>query len=81
MLFGILYALFSNTVKYNPTFKCNKEVFISSNFEKAAAEVVLQNNPPGTQYMASPYWCESLVQLAGSLVMQILTAWLLTQHS
>ena len=68
MLPGILYALFSNTVEYDPTFKCIKEAFISSNFEEAAAEVVLQNDPPGTQFVASPYWGESLVQLAGFLV-------------
>ena len=59
MLPGILYALFS---------KCIKEAFISSTFEEAAAEVLLQNDPPGTQFVASPYWGESLVQLAGFLV-------------
>lgn len=68
MLPGILYALFSNTVEYDPTFKCIKEAFISSKFEEAAAEVVLQTDPPGTQFVASPYWGESLVQLAGFLV-------------
>lgn len=68
MLPGILYALFSNTVEYDPMFKCIKEAFISSNFQEAAAEVVLQNDPPSTQFVASPYWGESLVQLAGFLV-------------
>lgn len=68
MLPGILYALFSNTVEYDPTFKCIKEAFISSNFEEATAEVVLQNDPPSTKFVASPYWGESLVHLAGFLV-------------
>ena len=68
MLPGVLYALFSNTVEYDPMFKCIKEAFISGNFEEAAAEVVLQNDPAGTQFVASPYWGESLVQLAGFLV-------------
>ena len=43
MLPGILYALFSITVEDDPTFKCIKEAFISSNFEEVAAEVVLHN--------------------------------------
>ena len=68
MLPGIFYALFSNTVEYDPTFKCITEAFISRNFEEAAAEVVLQNDPADTQFVASPYWGESLVQLAGFLV-------------
>ena len=68
MLPGILYALFSNTVEYDPMFKCIKEAFISKEFEEATAEVVLQTTPTSTQFMASPYWGESLVQLAGFLV-------------
>ena len=68
MLPGILYALFSNTVEYDPMFKCIKEAFISSKFDEAAAEVVLQTDPPGTKFVASPYWGESLVQLAGFLI-------------
>ncbi len=68
MLPGILYALFSNTVEYDPAFKCIKEAFISSNFEEAAAEIILHNDPQGTHFVASPYWGESLVHLAGFLV-------------
>ncbi|KAL8807191.1 MAG: hypothetical protein Q9182_000873 [Xanthomendoza sp. 2 TL-2023] len=68
MLPGILYALFANTVEYGPKFKCIKEAFIADDFEEAAAEVVLQDDPPGTHFGASPYWGESLVQLAGFLV-------------
>ena len=68
MLPSILYALFSNTVEYDPKFKSINEAFISNNFEEDVAEVVLQDEPPGTQFVASPYWGESLVQLAGFLV-------------
>ena len=68
MLPGILYALFSHTVEYDSMFKCIQEAFISSNFEEATAEVVLQNDPPGTKFAASPYWGKSLVHLAGFLV-------------
>lgn len=64
----ILYALFSNTVKYDPAFKRIKEAFISSDFEEAAAEVILNDDPKGTQFVASPYWGETLVHLAGFLV-------------
>ncbi|KAF2143953.1 uncharacterized protein K452DRAFT_266997 [Aplosporella prunicola CBS 121167] len=68
MLPGILYSLFANTVEYDPAFKCIKEAFISSDFAEAAAEIVLCNNPHGTQFVSSPYWGESLVHLAGFLV-------------
>lgn len=68
MLPGILYALFSNTVEYDPAFKCIKEAFISNNFEEAAADVILRNDPQETHFVASPYWGESLVHLAGFLV-------------
>lgn len=67
MLPGILYALFASTVEYDPKFKCIKEAFVATNFEEATAEVVLQADPPGTHFGASPYWGESLVQLAGFL--------------
>ncbi|KAL8811792.1 MAG: hypothetical protein Q9200_001524 [Gallowayella weberi] len=68
MLSGILYALFANTVEYGPKFKCIKEAFVADDFEEAAAQVVLQDDPPGAHFEASPYWGESLVQLAGFLV-------------
>ncbi|MCF3324961.1 hypothetical protein L1017_25960, partial [Escherichia coli] len=32
------------------------------------AKVVLQNDPPGTRFTASPYWTDSLVQLPGFLI-------------
>ncbi|KAH8892730.1 non-reducing polyketide synthase [Thozetella sp. PMI_491] len=65
---SIFYALFCSTVEYDEVFKCTREAFISSNFEEAAAEVVLQRDPYGTQFTASPYWGESLIHLAGFLV-------------
>ncbi|KAF9634982.1 LasS2 [Lasiodiplodia theobromae] len=68
MLPGIFYALFSNTVEYDPAFKCVKEVFVSGNFEEAAAEVVLRDHPQETRFVGSPYWGESLVHLAGFVV-------------
>ncbi|KAF2273801.1 polyketide synthase [Westerdykella ornata] len=68
LLPDIMYALFSSTVGYAPAFKCVKEAFISSNFEEAAAEVILRPNPQDTHFVASPYWGESLVHLAGFLV-------------
>nr|ACD39753.1 non-reducing polyketide synthase [Hypomyces subiculosus] len=68
MLPSILYTLFASTVDYDPTFKSVKEAFISNEFDEAAAEVVLQKNPAGTQFFASPYWGESVVHLAGFLV-------------
>jgi len=40
---------------------------MTSNHVEAAAEVVLQNEPPGAPFVASPHWGESLVQLAGFL--------------
>ncbi|CAG7565804.1 unnamed protein product [Fusarium equiseti] len=61
----ILYALFANTVQYDAAFKCIKEAYISSDFQEAAAMIVLQHDPKNTQFVASPYWGESLVHLAG----------------
>ncbi|KAJ4109690.1 Non-reducing polyketide synthase zea1 [Fusarium equiseti] len=63
----MLYALFANIVQYDAAFKCIQEVYISSNFQEAAAVVVLQPDPKDTQFVASPYWGESLVHLAGFL--------------
>lgn len=64
----ILYALFSDTVEYDVPFRGIKEAFISRDFGEAAAKVVLQNDPPGTRFTASPYWIDSLVQLPGFLI-------------
>ncbi|KAH7357483.1 non-reducing polyketide synthase [Pyrenochaeta sp. MPI-SDFR-AT-0127] len=64
----IFYALFSDTVEYGNPFRGIKEAFISKDFGEAAAKVVLQNDPPGTKFTASPYWADSLVQLPGFLI-------------
>lgn len=62
---GIFYALFANTVEYDPSFKCLKEAFVSEDFQEAAAEIVLGSDPEGSSFTASPYRGESLVHLAG----------------
>ncbi|QPC76873.1 hypothetical protein HYE68_007625 [Fusarium pseudograminearum] len=64
----ILYGLFANTVKYDAAFKCIQEAYISSDFQEAAAVIVLNSDPVGTKFAASPYWGESLVHLAGFVV-------------
>ncbi|ESU07824.1 hypothetical protein FGSG_02395 [Fusarium graminearum PH-1] len=64
----ILYGLFANTVKYDAAFKCIQEAYISSDFQEAAAVIVLNSDPVGTKFVASPYWGESLVHLAGFVV-------------
>jgi iterative type I PKS product template protein len=64
----ILYAIFSDTVEYDVPFRGIKEAFISKDFEEATAKVILQNDPPGTKFTASPYWADSLVQLPGFLI-------------
>ena len=61
----MFYALFANTVQYDATFRCIKEAYISSDFQEAVAVIVLQPDPQGTHFVASPYWGESLVHLAG----------------
>ncbi|KAI9717847.1 MAG: polyketide synthase pks13 [Chrysothrix sp. TS-e1954] len=64
----IYYALFADTVEYDAPFKGVKKVYVSKDFEEAAAEVLLQNDPPGTKFTVSPYWVDSLTQLAGFVV-------------
>ncbi|KAI3557779.1 beta-ketoacyl synthase domain-containing protein [Colletotrichum abscissum] len=61
----IFYALFSNTVRYSPSFKCVKGAYVSDDFQEAAAEIVLGSDPIGTCFTSSPYHGESLVHLAG----------------
>jgi len=64
----IFYALFVNAVEFSPSFKGIQEAYIASDFQEAAAIVVLQNDPQGTQFTCSPYWTESLAHLAGFMV-------------
>lgn len=62
---SVFYALFASTVQYDAAFKCAKMVYVSEDFEEAAAEIVLQPDPAGTIFFSSPYFGESLVHLAG----------------
>lgn len=62
---SMFYALFSNTVQYDAAYKCAKKIYISEDFQEAAAEIVLQQDPVGTTFASSPYFGESLVHLAG----------------
>ncbi|KAM0716792.1 hypothetical protein Q7P37_008237 [Cladosporium fusiforme] len=64
----IYYALFADTVEYDNPFRGVKEAYVSQDFEEAAAEVVLQSDPTGTQFTTSPYWTDSLAQLCGFVV-------------
>ncbi|KAJ0329999.1 hypothetical protein COL5a_003829 [Colletotrichum fioriniae] len=61
----IFYALFSNTVRYSPSFRCVKGAYVSDDFQEAAAEIILGSGPIGTCFTSSPYHGESLVHLAG----------------
>lgn len=62
---SVFYALFSNTVQYDAAFKSAKKVYVSEDFQEAAAEIVLQQDPADTTFVSSPYFGESLVHLAG----------------
>ncbi|KAG7289996.1 Non-reducing polyketide synthase rads2 [Staphylotrichum longicolle] len=64
----IFYVLFAPTVEYDPQYKCVKEAFVSADFGEAVAEVHLRADPAGARFVASPYWGESIVHLAGFTV-------------
>ncbi|KAF2180792.1 RADS2 nonreducing polyketide synthase [Zopfia rhizophila CBS 207.26] len=64
----IFYSLFSSTVEYDPKYRCIQAAFVSDDFSEAVAEVVLQNDPSDARFVASPYWGEALVHLAGFIV-------------
>ena len=64
----IIYALFANAVEFGRAFKGIQEGYIASDFQEAAAVVVLPNDPPGSRFTLSPYWGEALVHLAGFMV-------------
>ncbi|PNY28267.1 Polyketide synthase [Tolypocladium capitatum] len=64
----IFYALFAPTVQYDSHYKCIKEAYVSRDFSEAVAEVVLQDGPSGTRFVASPFWGESIIHLAGFAV-------------
>lgn len=64
----IFYSLFAATVQYGPLYKCTKMAYISNDFSEAVAEVVLQDNPAEAKFIASPYWGEGVVHIAGFVV-------------
>ncbi|KAK1573275.1 beta-ketoacyl synthase domain-containing protein [Colletotrichum navitas] len=64
----IYYALFAQTVQYSSEFKTVKEAFVSDDFSEAAAEIVLRDHPTNSRFLASPYWGESVTNLAGFAV-------------
>nr|C5H882.1 RecName: Full=Non-reducing polyketide synthase rads2; Short=NR-PKS rads2; AltName: Full=Radicicol biosynthesis cluster protein s2 [Floropilus chiversii]ACM42403.1 RADS2 nonreducing polyketide synthase [Floropilus chiversii] len=64
----IFYILFAPTVEYDSQYKCIKEAYVSSDFSEAVAEIELREDPSSTRFMASPYWGESIVHLAGFTV-------------
>jgi iterative type I PKS product template protein len=64
----VFYALFAKNVEFSPAFKGTKEAYIANDFEEAAAEVVLKDNPAGSHFTFSPYWSEALAHLAGFMV-------------
>jgi iterative type I PKS product template protein len=65
---GVFYALFANAVEFSPDFRGVQEAYVASDFQEAAALVVLPENPEGTRFTSSPYWGEGLLHLAGFMV-------------
>jgi zearalenone synthase (nonreducing iterative type I polyketide synthase) len=64
----VFYALFAATVQYDSTYKGVKEAFVLDDFTESAAEIVLQDDPADTRFVASPYWGEASANLAGFTV-------------
>ncbi|KAJ4287151.1 Non-reducing polyketide synthase curS2 [Kalmusia sp. IMI 367209] len=64
----VFFALFANAVEFSPDFRGVQEAYVSSDFEEAAATIVLRPDPVGTVFTFSPYWAEALLHLAGFMV-------------
>jgi iterative type I PKS product template protein len=64
----VFYALFANAVEFSPDFRGVQEAYVSSDFEEAAAAILLPPDPVGTRFTSSPYWAEALLHLAGFMV-------------
>lgn len=64
----IFFALFASAVKFSPDFKGVQEAYVASDFQEAAATIVLQPDPAATRFTFSPYWAEALLHLAGFMV-------------
>lgn len=64
----VFFALFANAVEFSPDFRGVQEAYVASDFQEAAATVVLKPDPVGTRFTSSPYWGEALLHLAGFMV-------------
>lgn len=64
----VFFALFANAVEFSPDFRGIQEAYVASDFQEAAATVVLRPDPEGTRFTSSPYWGEALLHLAGFMV-------------
>lgn len=64
----IFFTLFANAVEFSPDFRGVQEAYVASDFQEAAATIVLQPDPAGTRFTFSPYWAEALLHLAGFMV-------------
>ncbi|KAI9711403.1 MAG: polyketide synthase pks13 [Chrysothrix sp. TS-e1954] len=61
---SVFYSLFSRCLDYDSAYEAIKEAYVSTDFNEAVAEVILQEDPSGPN-SSSPYWTDSLVHLAG----------------
>lgn len=64
----VFFALFANAVEFSPDFRGVQEAYVASNFQEAAATIMLRSDPAGTRFTSSPYWGEALLHLAGFMV-------------
>ena len=64
----VFFALFANAVEFSPDFRGVQEAYVASDFQEAAATIVLRPDPAGTRFTFSPYWAEALLHLAGFMV-------------
>lgn len=64
----VFFALFANAVEFSPDFRGVQEAYVASDFQEAAATIVLRPDPAGTRFTSSPYWGEALLHLAGFMV-------------
>lgn len=64
----VFFALFANAVEFSPDFRGVQEAYVASDFQEAAATIVLKPDPAGTRFTSSPYWGEALLHLAGFMV-------------
>lgn len=64
----VFFALFANAVEFSSDFRGVQEAYVASDFQEAAATIVLQPDPVGTRFTFSPYWAEALLHLAGFMV-------------